>query len=240
MKALILPVVLGALTIVGCGSKPEGGAAEMASGKPVVAMGSAPGTKPSAAPAAMVSGAAVASAAASGAAMPLASAVAPPAASSRAQQIELLDSVDRAIAFARPDMSDTVDTESPGTTLLARWAAKKMKLADVALAKDETSFDAIAKNAGAERGKRMCVKGPIANIEVAHTEGGDVGNGSLLGGGKHVAYFKAVGDRGDLAAKKGARFCGVVIGNHDYKNASGAVSHAVAIVGMFDLAASKK
>ena len=137
-------------------------------------------------------------------------------------------------------MSDTVDSESPGTTLLARWASKKMKLADVALAKDETTFDAIAKDIGPERGKRMCVKGPIAKIDVAHTDGGDVGNGSLLGGAKHVVYFKAVGDRGGLAAKKGARFCGVVTGKYDYKNASKETSHAVAMVGMFDLAASKK
>ena len=231
MKALMLPVVLGALMIVGCGKKPEGAPAEMTSGKPVAAMGSAP-AKPS--------GTAPAPAAASAVATGTASAIAPTTATSRAQQIEILDSVDRAIAFAKPDMSDAVDSESPGTTLLARWASKKMKLADVALARDETSFDAIAKDAGAERGKRMCVKGPIAKIEVAKTEGGEVGNGSLLGGGKHVAYFKAVGDRGDLAAKKGARFCGVVIGNYDYKNAAKATSHAVAMVGMFDLAASKK
>lgn len=225
MKAMILPVVLGALTIAGCGKKPDEAPATMTSGKPSTTASAA-----AAKPTAMATATATTSA----------SAAAPVKPPSKGDQIEALDSVERAIAFARSDMSDAVDTESPGETLLGRWASKKMKFNDVEVAKDETSFDAIEKDAGAERGKRFCVKGPIAKIEVAHTDAGDVGTGSLLAGGKHVAYFKAVGDRGDLAAKKAARFCGVVIGKYDYKNASRETSHAVAIVGMFDTPGNKK
>lgn len=173
---------------------------------------------------------------------PVASTSAAPSASaavpSKLDQLLSLDTIERAIALAKPSFTDATDETSAGATLFAQWAAKKMQWKDVALDKDETTFEAALKTPDEARGKRLCAKGLVSKID--EDKGGPVAShsGVLLTGKKDVVHFLAVGPIGDVEAKKSAKLCGVVIGKYDYKNASGEQSHATQVVGLFEAAAA--
>jgi hypothetical protein len=141
-----------------------------------------------------------------------------------------------AIDFLKPQMGDAVNDINGGAVLLASWGAKKMTWADVAVAKNETSAALVHKDSDAARGKRMCVRGEIIEIaKDSSLQDAVVFRGLLVTGYSNLTSFVAVGGTGELVARSRARFCGVVIGRFDYANSGGGTSHAISLVGMFDL-----
>jgi hypothetical protein len=162
---------------------------------------------------------------------------------------------DEAFAYAKAQMKDIGPAEtdpdsgkrrswSDGTVLFALWAAKAMAWTDIAVTKDETTYALARKNSGETRGKRLCTSGAIIQITEQDWRG------SRFGGteDRKVATgftspqpdgdlfeFVAVGSSGALVQNSPSRFCGVVTGTRDYANSLGGTSHAVTLVGMFDL-----
>jgi len=155
---------------------------------------------------------------------------------------ERLDAMGYAQAFAtvRGDMTDAVDQDSPGTAVFGIWAADHMQWSDVAVDTDETTNALARKDSDAARGKRLCASGNVGQIVVdksvlpRHLAAGQFVTGS---GGYY--HFIAVRSTGALVIDSWARFCGVVTGLFDFANSGGGTTHAVTVVGMFDLPENK-
>lgn len=157
---------------------------------------------------------------------------------SLADRLAATDSFAAAVELAKPMMDDTTDEISPGALALALWGTRRMRLADVVLAKnaDETKPALIHKDSDRERGKRLCVRGHIVQITKD-----DLGIfiGLLMMNDGDVVHYLACGDTGDLVERSRARFCGVAIGRYTYANAGGGTTHAIEMVGMFDLPSNR-
>lgn len=169
------------------------------------------------------------------AATPEPSAPEPPAEPSPIEVLMSKTTLAEAIEEVRDTMTDTVNETSPGAAMLALWAHKHLRWADVAVAKNETSPALIRKDSDAARGKRMCVRGRIIQIAKEKLEDGAVFHGLLLSGYSEITSFIAAGSTGELVEHSRARLCGVAIGTYDYSNSGGGTGHAISLVGMFDL-----
>ena len=151
--------------------------------------------------------------------------------------IKALPSFKEALEFARPHMadvdSDGDDDASLGWQYLTSWARVKMRWEDAAPKLPETTIALVKKDPDDERGKRLCITGAIVQIE----RKGKLGayTGGILS--EHdVVRFAAVRSTGDITKEtRSAKFCGVVTNKVSYKNAVGGTTHAVQMVGMFDL-----
>jgi len=99
----------------------------------------------------------------------------------------------------------------------------------------ETSRAKVMKDPEAERGKRLCASGTIIEIHSSRRSGQTIFSGGINTPSFDVVRFYAVRSTGDLVQRSVARICGVVTGTETYSNSSGGVTHAVFVVGMFDL-----
>lgn len=145
-------------------------------------------------------------------------------------------SLDEAVIISRSLMSDAVNDASPGMLLLSLWAATHLKWSEVSVKTNETSFALVRKDSDSARGKRMCYRGAIIEIrKEKEVPAGELYSGKVMTVQGDVLSFVAAGSTGELVSMSEARFCGVVIGTYDYSNSRGGTSHAVAVVGMFDL-----
>ncbi len=151
-------------------------------------------------------------------------------------KIAKISSLRGALEFAIPYMSDQYNKVSDGALLLATWAAAHLRLGDVKVAKDETSFALAQKDPDEARGKRICVTGSIIQIAVTRTPFGKLNEG-LIGVNylSRLYHFVAAGSSGSLVQGNRARLCGVVTGRFDYSNSAGGTGHAIQLVGMFDI-----
>lgn len=130
-----------------------------------------------------------------------------------------------ALALAQPAMDDSPDTLSPGATLVARYASKKLRWADVADAK-ETTIGHVLKDPDVERGKRLCTTGTVQSIERRDLEQRKIYVGRLRTAEDDEVAFVVVGSTTDVVKRSKATICGAVIGR---------AGSAVSLVGMFDL-----
>lgn len=138
----------------------------------------------------------------------------------------------QAFAALLPDMGDTVDEVSTGAIQFAIWSSEYLGWNDVYVRKDETSVARVTKDADAERGKRMCVRGQITQIR---REQKGIFSGTIMTGGFKFVHFMSAGSTGDLVDGSHARLCGYVTGTYAYSNVSGGQTQSVQMVGMFDL-----
>ena len=145
-----------------------------------------------------------------------------------------MSNVGTALAASVPLMADSTNGSSRGSDLFTVWSAKRLSWSDVAVTKDETSIALVMKDSDAERGKAMCVSGSIVEIAAVHTNVGTIYQGEIATL-RSLVRFRAVRSSGKLVESSSARFCGFVTGRYDYANSGGGVSHAVEMVGMFDL-----
>lgn len=140
--------------------------------------------------------------------------------------------LEQALALSVPTMTDTTDELSDGAIAFARWAMMRMQWADVAVKKNETSHKLVQKDPDTARGKRLCLKGRLVSIR---KEGEGLFAGLFAADGFEIARFIAVGSTGELVERSRARICGVATGRYTYANAGGGTTHAISVVGMFDL-----
>lgn len=146
--------------------------------------------------------------------------------------------LEEAIKFSRPLMSDETDDISPGAALFTKWAIKKLKWTDLQRI-ERTKYALVMKDPDNERGKRINMEGTLIEIRVEKTEFGKIFHGGIISDNFNVYRFTAVGSTGDLVAKSRGLFSGIVIGTYSYQNSGGGVTHAVYLVGMFDLPENK-
>ena len=156
------------------------------------------------------------------------------AAPSPLERIMAAQNLSQAIEIASPDMTDTSDAVSPGAVELASWASAHLKWPELSRL-PATRYALVMKDPGRERGKRITVYGSIVEITAEDTRVGKIYEGGMLDSNFNVYRFIAVGSTGDLVQQSEASFTGVVIGRQDYSNSAGGMSHAVYLVGMFNL-----
>lgn len=147
-----------------------------------------------------------------------------------------------AMRLVGPLLEDEVNRISAGTAALGLWAMQNMKWSDVAVASNETSLAKIHKDSDTERGKRMCVRGKIVQITADKSSGVGTAYIGLMTAPSfaNIVHYVAVADTGDLVENSPARFCGIVTGRYSYSNSGGGTTHAVGLVGMFDLPSNRK
>ncbi len=146
-----------------------------------------------------------------------------------------LPNFEAAREFAKPFMTDVSNETSEGTRIFGAWALGHLKLSDVLVAKDETTFALVQKDPDEERGKRVCYGGTIVQIEVVKTPQGKGYEGILINQRRDLFRFLVAGSTGALVGQSWGRVCGIVIGKYEYSNSGGGTGHAIQVVGMFDL-----
>ena len=141
--------------------------------------------------------------------------------------------------MTRPAFSDETDKVSDGAILLSIWMNDHKNWKELN-ALPTTKFKLVQKDAESERGKILCMRGSLVEINVDRSGGFPAYLGGVFSYSGDVVRFVAVGSTGELVANSNAKICGVVIGTFSYSNSAGGVTHAVQIVGMFDLKENKK
>lgn len=144
-----------------------------------------------------------------------------------------------AIDGIRPLMSDTQNEISPGTAMLAFWAADKLKWQELQSI-PKTKYALIMKDSDEQRGKSICASGRIIEISSEKAEGKKFYSGGIYDDAGRIYRFVAVKSTGELVAQSFATICGIVTGRQSYQNSVGGVAHAIFLVGMFDLPENRK
>lgn len=148
-----------------------------------------------------------------------------------------------AIAATKLEMTDFNDVNfSRGAVLLAMWGARNMTWADLQKV-EQGKYGMVMKDPDSQRGKRLCAYGQIIEVQVDNSVPGKVYLGGLNAysdDGLRIYRFVAVGSTGELVAGNEARFCGVITGKNSYQNSAGGMTHAVHLIGMFELPENKK
>lgn len=155
--------------------------------------------------------------------------------------LELLSaesSVDGALKVVGPHLSDSTNALDPGALNLAIWGAEHLSWEDIQ-SLPETKHAKVLKDPEAERGKRNCYRGTIVEIQVDRSAGEPIYLGGLMTGSGMVIRFAAVGATGELVGNSYANFCGITTGKYSYSNSGGGTTHAVFLVGIFDLPENK-
>jgi hypothetical protein len=147
-------------------------------------------------------------------------------------------SLREALAEADPFLMNSVDQLSPGANALTFWAMNRLRWADVDA--NETSYGQAMKDPVANRGKRFCVTARVNQIEAVRHAEGVFWEGTLSPSDVQWIRFRAVGSSGAIVTEHQARFCGVVLEGHQFNNALGGVTPAVAVLGMFDLPENRR
>ncbi|MDD5057545.1 MAG: hypothetical protein PHQ60_06710 [Sideroxydans sp.] len=148
-----------------------------------------------------------------------------------------------ALAGTSWDMTDFNNSDiSRGAASLAIWGSKHLTWGDLQKV-DQGKYGMIMKDPDSQRGKRLCGYGQIVEIQVDNTTPEKVYWGGLsvpTDDDMRVYRFVAVGSTGELIAGSYAKFCGIITGKNSYQNSLGGVTHAVHLVGMFELPENKK
>ena len=145
-----------------------------------------------------------------------------------------------AIEQVKPQMTDAAAGEqsSNGKILLARWAMKNMNFSEIQ-SLPSSSFALTMKDPDETRGRKLCIQGSVIEISVEKVPDGKIAIAGMFDASHNIYRVIAVGSSGDITSESRAKFCGVIIGREDYENSNGGVSHAVALVGMFDIPENK-
>jgi hypothetical protein len=165
----------------------------------------------------------------------------PPPPETPAQKLAKASTLDQALTITRPLMGDSYNELDTGMLALGMWSLEHLTWKDVAVLKNETSIKSTMKDPDGARGKRMCARGSLIQIEVFKLQDGRKGfEGLMWDNRRQLIKFVAAKSTGELVANSPARFCGVVTGKYSYANSGGGTGHAVAMVGMFDLPENRK
>jgi hypothetical protein len=154
------------------------------------------------------------------------------------ERLNALTDLPSGIALARSYFDDASDQPDPAGVVFALWADHTMTWATLQKV-EETKRALVMKDSLVERGYRVCTSGSVVQISVERHERTTLATGIMLNGSFEPTHFLAVGSTGDLVEKSQARFCGVVVGRYVYGNSGGGSSHAITLVGMFDLPENK-
>lgn len=144
-----------------------------------------------------------------------------------------------AIASARGEMADTQETFSDGAQDLVLWAQDRLEWKDLA-AVPVTKAALVMKDSDEQFGKRICASGMIVEISAVDIAGKAYVGEIVNEDSGNTFRFIALRSTGDIVQQSDARFCGIVTGKVDYANSMGGETHAIQLVGMFDLPENHK
>lgn len=141
------------------------------------------------------------------------------------------------VADVKGSMSDVNDGKiSPGASILVSRLMERIPYWTEMMALPATTEKLVLKDASSERGKRVCVSGTIAEISITDLGSGSrIGEGGIITDGGTVVRFAAIGSTGSIVHDSYARFCGIAIGRYSFTNTQHTTTHAVYVVGLFDL-----
>lgn len=151
---------------------------------------------------------------------PAAPTVAPPS------PIDSAPDLAAAIEVAKPSFQNGSDPLAGGAALLARYASRRLRWAELGAA-PETTIGHALRDVDAERGRRLCVTGTVDHIERRDVEGRKVYSGQLTTAAGDAVSFVVAGSVGDIVKRSPASLCGVVTG--------ATAGTTINVVGMFDL-----
>jgi hypothetical protein len=127
------------------------------------------------------------------------------------------------------------DEEEPATSLFREWSTRHLHWSDVSSSK--TTPAKVFKDTTSEFGKPYCGRGYI--VQLSKTNYSDYFE-ALISAGSDIVHLSAVGDTGELVQGMDGGFCGIVTGTYTYSNTGGGTTHAIDVVGMFDLPSNRK
>ncbi|WP_415878677.1 hypothetical protein [Methylomonas sp. TEB] len=159
----------------------------------------------------------------------------------KAEQLARFQSytLQEAIEISKPEMEDIQGIGvSKGSGILAYWASFGLKWQELQ-ALPKSKYGLVMKDSVPELGKRLCVTGHVAEIQRERSIDQPIFTGGIIDNEAKVYRFAAVGSTGEIVANDRASFCGIITGQQHYPNSIGGVSHAVYLVGMFDLPENK-
>lgn len=142
--------------------------------------------------------------------------------------------LNEAIDGYRSEMSDEHNALSEGARLLALWGLDKMSWKDLKTLTPTRSAK-VMKNPDSERGKLICFSGTVVEISSQRIHDVELTTGGAADMQGNFYRFTNVRSSGEILERSGASMCGVVIGTMEYSNSAGGTTHAVQLVGMFDL-----
>ena len=145
-----------------------------------------------------------------------------------------------AIDGIKPQMTDTTNEVDEGAIWLALWSREHLNWTDLqALKPSKASL--VMKDADTQRGLRLCPTGYIGEITADDSLGTPkVFTGGLIDNSGQIYRFIAVKSTGEIVKGSTAKFCGIVTGRLMFSNSVGGTTHAVSLVGMFDLPENRK
>lgn len=159
----------------------------------------------------------------------------PPQVRTPAQRAAVATSLNDAIRILRPLMSDTDNGQvSQGAAALAVWSQQNLHWRDLQAMPDSARAD-VMKDPEAFRGRQLCASGTIVQIHADHSVSPPVFEGGLMTASSDMVRFLAVRSTSGLVENSAARLCGIITGLQSYPNTLGGTTHAVYVVGMFDI-----
>jgi len=162
-----------------------------------------------------------------------------PAEPSPLEQFMAIEDLDSALMFAKLDMADTVNEYSAGAAAFALWSARHLTW-EALNSVPATKLKMAMKDSDEVRGKRICVRGEIVEIQAEKTDDGKIYNGAMATRNFDFVRFSAAGTTGELVEDSRARFCGIFTGLFSYSNVSGGQTRSIFLVGMFDLPENRR
>lgn len=157
-----------------------------------------------------------------------------------AERLARATTLSEAIAMTKPLMGDVQGEDvNQGAALLAMWWTHRTGLWSELVAMPDTKRAEVMKDPEPWRGRRICMTGSVTQIfrDKSTSSSAPVYMGVLYHNGGFVRFLAVQSTEG-IVEQTPARFCGVTIGLQSYPNVSGGTTHAIQVVGLFDIPAN--
>lgn len=163
-----------------------------------------------------------------------------PQAPSLSEKLAAAENLREAVALTKPLFADVQGEDvNPGAALLAMWWAHRSTLWNELIAMPDTRRAEVMKDPEPYRGQRICMTGSVTQIfrDKSTPASAPVYMGVLYHNGGFVRFL-AARSTAAVVEDTPARFCGIVVGLQSYPNVSGGTTHAIQVVGLFDIPAN--
>lgn len=154
-----------------------------------------------------------------------------------AEKLKKATLLTEALGIIQPQFADSQDKPDPATSLFALWMGDNPSWSAIQRL-PETTHARVLKDSESEVGKRMCVSGTV--VQISKEQGTKLFSGTLMSDDMKPVFYIAAASTGDIVGQARGKFCGVVTGRYSYGNVSGGTTHAVRLVGLFDLPENRK
>lgn len=154
-----------------------------------------------------------------------------------AERLKKATLLPEALGIIQAQFEDTQDKPDPATSLFALWMGDNPSWSAIQRL-PETTHARVLKDSESERGKRLCISGTV--LQISKEQGTKLFSGTLMSDDMKPIFYIATASTGDLVGQSRAKFCGVVTGRYSYSNVSGGTTHAIRLVGLFDLPENRK